>query len=143
MGDWWAFGEHGYGDRKALVESEEWEGPAYQTCKNVALVCDAFEKSRRRDLVSFSHHSECASLPVAESDTVLDWCEAILSQTGRLPGLGTQTQPTHWILNNQLACSLERDRPAGLNRRKGQEHDWNRPGSGAYRYPTKPDRCNG
>ena len=36
-----------------------------------------FEKSRRRDLVTFNHHREVASLPQAEADQVLDW-DAIL-----------------------------------------------------------------
>jgi hypothetical protein len=31
LGDWWAFGEHLYGDRKAIVEAESWEGPANKT----------------------------------------------------------------------------------------------------------------
>ena len=63
LGDWWAFGEHGYGDRKAMVESDEWDGPSYQGSKDAAWVCGCFEKSRRHDLVSFSHHQECQSLP--------------------------------------------------------------------------------
>lgn len=67
LGDWWAFGEHGYGDRKALVESDEWEGPAFQTCADSAYVSKAFETSRRREVVTFSHHREVASLPQAET----------------------------------------------------------------------------
>ena len=54
LGDWWAFGEHGYGDRKALVESDEWEGPAFQTCMDSATVCKRFETSRRREVVTFT-----------------------------------------------------------------------------------------
>ena len=28
LGDWWAFGAaKGYGDRKRVVEGEDWEGP--------------------------------------------------------------------------------------------------------------------
>lgn len=85
LGDWWNFGGHKYGDRKALVESDEWDGPEYQSCKDAAWVCESFEKSRRRDLVSFSIHRECASLPLDEADGVLDWCEIFLAETGRLP----------------------------------------------------------
>jgi hypothetical protein len=62
LGDWWAFGEHQYGDRKALVEAEDWRGPTFEACKNAASVCRAFERSRRRDLLSFSHHAEVAKL---------------------------------------------------------------------------------
>ena len=49
-GNWWAFGEHRYGERKAIVTAEDWEGPSYQTCKDAAMVCRAYERSRRRDL---------------------------------------------------------------------------------------------
>jgi hypothetical protein len=45
VGDWWAFGEHHYGDRKALVESEDWSGPAFQTCADAASICRVFESS--------------------------------------------------------------------------------------------------
>jgi hypothetical protein len=31
IGDWWAFGVHKYGDRRAIVEADGWEGPAYGT----------------------------------------------------------------------------------------------------------------
>lgn len=75
LGDWWAYGEHQYGERKALVESDAWEGPAFETCRNAASVCRAFETSRRRDVLSFTHHRECAGLPPEEADRVLDWAE--------------------------------------------------------------------
>jgi hypothetical protein len=85
LGDWWAFGEHGYGDRKALVEKEDWEGPDFKTCANASSVCKTFTTSRRRELVPFGHHAEVAGLPPADADSVLDWCESVLNETGRLP----------------------------------------------------------
>jgi hypothetical protein len=39
----WAFGEHRYGNRKAIVEAENWDGPAFSTCVNAATVARAFE----------------------------------------------------------------------------------------------------
>jgi Domain of unknown function (DUF4326) len=72
VGDWWAFGEHAYGERKAIVESEDWEGPAFQTCKNAATVCRSFETSRRRDVLSFSAHLEVISLPEDWQDKILE-----------------------------------------------------------------------
>ena len=44
IGDWWAFGEHRYGERAAIVNSDEWEGPKFQTCVNAAVVCRRFRK---------------------------------------------------------------------------------------------------
>lgn len=72
LGHWWAYGEHRYGDRRALVEADDWEGPRFQTCANAALVCRAFETSRRREVVSFTAHSEVAVLPPEWQDKVLD-----------------------------------------------------------------------
>ncbi len=51
--DWWASGEHRYGERAATVKSEEWDGPAFGTCMNAASVCRKFETSRRHEVVSF------------------------------------------------------------------------------------------
>jgi hypothetical protein len=68
VGDWWAFGEHRYGDRTAIVDSEEWEGPAFGTCRNAATVCRCFETSSRDEVVSFRMHQAIA--PCAPTATV-------------------------------------------------------------------------
>jgi len=75
VGDWWAFGEHRYGARRELTEQPGWQGPAYQTCANAAAVCRAFEFSRRRETLSFSHHEAVAALAAAEQDRFLDEAE--------------------------------------------------------------------
>ncbi len=78
IGDWWAYGEHRYGDRKAIVESDTWEGASYETCKNNASVCRVFERSFRNDLLSFTHHLKVVSLPEDWRTKLLDWaCEPI------------------------------------------------------------------
>ena len=63
LGDWWKFAEHKYGDRKAIVDSENWDGPAFQTCKDAGWVASEFERSLRKDLLSFNHHKAVISLP--------------------------------------------------------------------------------
>ena len=83
LGDWWAFSVTRYGERKAIVQDEDWDGPELQTCKNAAAVCRTFETSRRRDVLSFKHHAEVASLVPAEADTLLDWAEEPIAQTGK------------------------------------------------------------
>jgi hypothetical protein len=72
-----------YGERKGVVEAEDWDGPAYQTCRNAASICDAFELSRRRDSLSFKHHAEVAALAPAEADALLDWAEEPIATTGK------------------------------------------------------------
>lgn len=61
IGDWWAFGEHRYGDR-AKVAAEGVFGLEFQTLRNIASVCRAIDASRRRDVLPWSHHAEVAAL---------------------------------------------------------------------------------
>jgi N6-adenosine-specific RNA methylase IME4 len=75
IGDWWAFGEARYGDRKAIVEAEDWGGPSFQTCMDAGWVASKFTTSRRRE-VSFNHHREVAALEQADQDYWLDKAEA-------------------------------------------------------------------
>jgi hypothetical protein len=85
IGDWWAFGLHKWGERKATVESEDWSGPAYQSCVNAGNVCKRIESNRRRLLLSFGHHAEVASIEDESiRESLLDWCEAPLKNgTGK------------------------------------------------------------
>jgi hypothetical protein len=83
LGDGWAFGEARYRDRKARVEAEDWDGPAYQTCRNAATISRSFEASRRRDTLSYSHHAELAALEPEEADDLLDWVEETIAITGK------------------------------------------------------------
>jgi N6-adenosine-specific RNA methylase IME4 len=74
IGDWWAYGQAKYGERVNAVK--EWDGPAFQTCMDAAWVCRKFETSRRREVLSFKHHREVASIDdTVEADALLDWAE--------------------------------------------------------------------
>ena len=84
IGDWWAFGLHRYGERKAVVQSEDWHGPSYERCMNIAYVCQTFrETSRRREVLSFGHHEAVAALPAAKADELLDWRLEGIDDRGR------------------------------------------------------------
>lgn len=61
IGDWWAFGEHRYGER-AKTAAEGCFGKAFQTIANAATVCRSIETSRRREALDWSHHAEVAPL---------------------------------------------------------------------------------
>ena len=50
MADWWAFGEHKYGDRKKIVESEEWIGPSLQACADAGRFAEIL---KLRDVTNF------------------------------------------------------------------------------------------
>lgn len=74
LGDWWNNG-HAYGERKKLVESDDWDGPSYTTCQTAGSVCKDFTSTRRRVVLTFGHHQETQSLPQEEQDKLLDECE--------------------------------------------------------------------
>lgn len=76
IGEWWNNESFEYGARKALVESEGWTGPKYQTCRNAASIAAAFELSRRRDNLTFHHHAEVAALPQPKQEEWLDRAES-------------------------------------------------------------------
>src|SRR4029077_1228022 len=65
-------GEYRDGARREITEDPGWQGPAYQTCANAAAVCRAFEVSRRRETLSFSHHETVAAPGPAGEDRLLD-----------------------------------------------------------------------
>lgn len=73
VGDWWAYGEHRYGERKAIVDADDWDGPTFQTCMDAGSVCRAFETSRRHEVLPFNAHRELTSLPAEWQDKLLDW----------------------------------------------------------------------
>lgn len=74
IGDWWAFGEQRYGERAAAA-AEGVFGKTFGSLRNTAVVCRAFETSRRHDALSFSHHQEVASLPPEDADALLTEAE--------------------------------------------------------------------
>jgi hypothetical protein len=71
IGDWWAFGDHRYGER-AKVAAEGIFGREFGSLRNLAVVSRAFEASRRRDILSFTHHVEVAALSAPEADELLE-----------------------------------------------------------------------
>lgn len=74
--DWWVFGEHRYGERKATVEAEDWAGPSFETMMSYGTVARKFETLRRRKVLSFDHHRTVVPRPLDEADRLLDWAEA-------------------------------------------------------------------
>lgn len=76
IGDWWAYGEHVYGERvKALGEGGPLEGLNFQTARQYGWVARAVPTSSRRDVLSFQHHMEIASLPPREQQRWLSRAE--------------------------------------------------------------------
>jgi hypothetical protein len=95
IGDWWAYGETKYGQRKAIVEAEGWQGPAFQTCMNAAGVAKRFTTSRRREVLSFTHHAAVAAMHPDDADSLLDWAQEAIAENGR-PRSVRQMQEERW-----------------------------------------------
>lgn len=66
IADWLVYGEETFKDR--YVEAIKKTGLNYQTLRNYAWVARRFGHSRRREKLSFGHHSEVASLDAPEQD---------------------------------------------------------------------------
>ena len=73
IGDWWAFGEHKYGELSAQASGDD--GYSAQTLMDAAWVSRKVEISRRRESLSWSHHREIAALDPDEQTEVLDIAE--------------------------------------------------------------------
>lgn len=77
IGDWWAFGEHRYGDRAEAAAADIFP-LSYGALRNYGSVCRAIETSRRRDTLDWSHHQEVAPLAHAapeQADALLERAE--------------------------------------------------------------------
>jgi hypothetical protein len=69
VGDWWCYGYHEYGERKAVAAARLLPFE-FGTLMNWGSVARNVETSRRREGVSFSHHTEVAKL---EPDDQVRW----------------------------------------------------------------------
>ncbi len=67
LGDWWAYGEHKYGARKALfAEGQPLEDMNFGTLATYGWVARQVPTSTRVEVLSFDHHRHVAALPPAE-----------------------------------------------------------------------------
>jgi len=73
LGDWLNYGENAYGEKYAqAIDSVTYD---YSYLRNIAYVCRNVEMSRRRDSLSFSHHTEVAHLDPDLQDLWLQTAE--------------------------------------------------------------------
>jgi len=70
LGDWMRFGER-YQDQR-YHHAAELTGYEEQTLMNLAYVAGRFVTSRRREILSWSHHAELAALDTTDQDFWLD-----------------------------------------------------------------------
>ncbi len=70
VGDWLQYGASKWGEKYA--EAARITSYDVKTLRNMAYVARAFDLSRRRDNLSWSHHAELATLEPVEQDEWLD-----------------------------------------------------------------------
>jgi hypothetical protein len=75
LGDWLRFGQRHYNDHRYEVATQI-TGYDEQTLMNFAYVASRYEISRRREILSWSHHAELASLNQTDQDLWLDQAAA-------------------------------------------------------------------
>jgi hypothetical protein len=81
IADWWAFGDHKYGERYQTAAALPFNA---HTCETYASVARAFkETSRRLEVLSFSHHQLVAALDRARADALLKWCAEPVAAGGK------------------------------------------------------------
>ncbi|MET8100079.1 LmbU family transcriptional regulator [Streptomyces sp. NPDC005236] len=84
LGDWMVYGKDHYTDR--YQRGIRAAGLSYQTLRNYAWVSRRFDLGRRRPALSFQHHAELASMPVADQELWLDRAEQRQWTTKQLRG---------------------------------------------------------
>lgn len=91
LGDWWNAGVQ-WGEGEAVCEAL---GIDYGVARNCGSIAATFELSRRRDKLSFRHHTEVCALDYpAVQDRFLDWGLEPFDTTGAVA--------INWIIANQL-----------------------------------------
>jgi hypothetical protein len=68
LGDWWHFGAHSYGARKAKVQAQGAFPFEFATLMNLGWVAGKVETSLRREALSWSHHVLIAPYEPAEQE---------------------------------------------------------------------------
>ena len=79
-GDAMVYADSEYGDIAAQAEEE---GRPSQTLYNWKTVAKAIESSRRRENLSWAHHEAVMGLEPEHQESLWDWCEETIEETGR------------------------------------------------------------
>jgi hypothetical protein len=73
LGDWLNYGINNYGEK--YYDAVEQTGYDVQTLMNMASIAKKFEPSRRREILSWSHHETVAKLDPPAADAILEEAE--------------------------------------------------------------------
>ena len=102
------------GERKAVVEAEDWEGPAFKTCANAAVVCKAirnfptsgsFVLQPLAEIAALAPQDQTAGLPLVR-ETYQDGREAARARISARPMPQLPIGVSEWI--RTMASAFER-----------------------------------
>lgn len=71
IGDWWAFGEHGYGDRSKAAGEGIFGQKSIGHLINIGVVARRFATPCRHGVLSFTHYQEASRLPDSDRQQVI------------------------------------------------------------------------
>ena len=111
LGDWWNAGV-AWGDGKDACDRI---GIEYQSTQDCGSVSNAFQFSRRREKLTFTHHREvCALESDEERDRFLDWCLEPLEDGNRVRSTRELREAIRSYLDEQGWTDDERARRANV-----------------------------
>ena len=96
IGDWWHYGFHRYGERKAMATAKGTfdRSYAFGTLMNYGYVAGRVETKRRREVLSWSHHYEIAKLDAGGQDY---WLDRAVREKLSVAKLGSEIATYEWL----------------------------------------------
>ena len=130
LGDWLVYGQRTYRERyRAALDATPLD---YQTLRNYAWIARRFEKSRRRDGLSFQHHAEVAAMAEPDQDIWLQRAERLgwsRNELRRQLGVArrralTDSDETTIVVRMQVVAQRERRWRKAATAANQQLGDW-------------------
>ncbi|MDQ3933017.1 MAG: hypothetical protein M3340_00110 [Actinomycetota bacterium] len=103
IGDWLSYGNAKYGEKYS--RAVKLTGYDIQTLKNMVYVASRFEPSRRRDVLSWTHHAEVAALSRDEQET---WLNRAVAERLSVRSLREEIVLSHAARSRQSRRHLKR-----------------------------------
>jgi hypothetical protein len=94
IADWWCYGKHNYGERKAKLEAKKLFGRKFQTLANYGSCARNVETSRRREDLSVSHHMEVTKLKPEEQTR---WLATAAQEGLSVSALRQKISDAEWV----------------------------------------------
>ena len=102
VGDWLRYGTTRWGEK--YVEAARITGLDGKTLRNIVYVASRFELSRRRDNLTWSHHSELAALDREDQD---HWLDRAIADRLSVADLRQELRSVHRTPKTDVALDTE------------------------------------